>query len=111
MMADQNPLQTPDQDYLTLWGMIDVAFPRRLLDFLSERDFQFVPVSTLLNPDGRSSFRFHPAWKASVTLSGRPEVMDQASLRTQLRDFLEAGIAAAPEQWNWSYPKIRVRRA
>ena len=111
MMADQNPLQTPDQDYLTLWGMIDVAFPRRLLDFLSERDFQFVPVSTQLNPDGHSSYRFHPAWKTSVTSSGRPQFMDQTSLHSQLREFLEAGIAAAPEQWNWSYPKIRVRRA
>ena len=111
LMADQNPLGTSKQDFLTLWDRIEVPYPARLLDFLRERDFQFVPVSTLLNPDGRSSFRFHPAWKASVTSSGRPEVMDQASLRTQLRDFLEAGIAAAPEQWNWSYPKIRVRSA
>ena len=94
LMVDQHPGPGEECEFLTLWDRIKVPYPARLLRFLARRDFQLLPVSTRLDPDGVSRFRFHP-----VLTDPSPGV---------IRSFLEESIAAAPEQWNWSYPKIMV---
>lgn len=94
LMADQHPGPSGDCEFLSLWGKVKAPYPGRLLRFLADRDFLFVPVSTRLEADGTSVFRYHAALQEPT-----PE---------SIRGFLEAAIAAAPDQWNWSYPKIRV---
>jgi lauroyl/myristoyl acyltransferase len=93
LMADQHPGPEEDAQYLHLWDRLRVPYPARLLDFLAAKGFLFLPVSTLLRPDGKSDFNFHAAW-------------DAADLRSNLQAFLEERISAAPDQWNWSYPKV-----
>ena len=96
LMADQHPGGAEDCEYLALWDRIRVPWPARLLRFLESQGFQCLPVSTFLDADGGSRFRFHP-------------VLENAS-GPGLRAFLESAIAAAPEQWNWSYPKVEAIR-
>lgn len=93
-MADQVP-GDPDA-WLELWDRIRIPWPRRLLQFLRDREFLLLPVSTRLDGDGRPRYRFHPAWDGSIPAEH------------SLRAFLEEAIAIAPEQWNWSYPKLRI---
>lgn len=95
--ADQVP-GPPDAE-LRLWGRIRVPWPARLLAFLQSRGFRLVPVSTRLAPDGRSDFRYHAPWDPAMPLE------------ESLRGFLEEAIAAAPDQWNWSYPGYSPARA
>ncbi|MDB5104107.1 MAG: Lipid biosynthesis lauroyltransferase [Fibrobacteres bacterium] len=94
LMADQHPGPAGDCEYLGLWDRIRVPWPARLMRFLASRGFLCVPVSTRLEPDGRSRFDFHPVLK-------EPD-------GDGIRAFLETAITAAPDQWNWSYPKIRI---
>jgi lauroyl/myristoyl acyltransferase len=94
LMADQHPGPPEECEYLALWDRVRVPYPARLLRFLSGQGFHFIPVSTRLEADGVSRFRYHPAM-------GDPSPGN-------IRSFLEESIAAAPEQWNWSYPKITV---
>ena len=98
LMADQYPGRA--EDYLELWGgRLRVPYARRLLALLLREGAWLLPVSTRLERDGRSSFRFHAGWGGADAAPG--------ALETRLARFLEEAVAAAPEQWNWSYPKIR----
>lgn len=106
LMADQVP--GPGAPVLRLWDRIAVPWPERLLGFLESQGFVLLPVSTRLvsgdpgERQGRSRYRFHPPWEFGPG-EDRGEGM---SLR--LRAFLEGAVAEAPDQWNWSYPGIRL---
>jgi lauroyl/myristoyl acyltransferase len=104
-MADQHPGRP--EAYLRLWDRIEVPYPARLIRFLQDRRFRIVPVSTRLEPDGQSVYRFHPPWPmgGSATV-GQPGCGSEA-----VREFMESAISLAPAQWNWSYPKIRLATA
>ncbi len=91
LMVDQVPGREADCEYLELWGSIRTAYPGRLLRFLEARGCVFVPISVRLGPVG-VALKYHGAWDAAG-----PE---------PVRLFLEESIAAAPDQWNWSYPKV-----
>jgi lauroyl/myristoyl acyltransferase len=91
MMADQHPGPAEDCEYLELWGRIRCPYPGRLLRFLESRGCAFVPVSVRL-AEGRPVLRYHGVWDAAG-----PE---------RVRTFLEDAVSAAPDQWNWSYPKL-----
>ena len=91
LMVDQVPGPAEECEYLGLWGSIRTPYPGRLLRFLEARGCVFVPISVRLGPDG-AALKYHGAWDAAG-----PE---------RARRFLEEAIAAAPDQWNWSYPKV-----
>lgn len=107
LMADQHPGPADECEYLMLWGRVRVPWPGRLIRFLSAQGFQCVPVSTRMlragfapGPEGQGAiahFEFHPA-------------LAQADAEA-VRSFLEKAILEAPEQWNWSYPKVSVTGA
>jgi lauroyl/myristoyl acyltransferase len=91
MMADQVPGPAEACEYLGLWGRVRSPYPGRLLRFLGSKGCVFVPVS--VRQDGKAAvLTFHGAW-------------DEAGPE-RVRGFLEAAIALAPDQWNWSYPKV-----
>ena len=91
VMADQHPGPAETCEWLRLWGRIRIPYPGRLLRFLERRGCLFVPVSARMA--GNSAvLRYHGIWPAAG-----PE---------RVRAYLEAAIAAAPDQWNWSYPKV-----
>jgi lauroyl/myristoyl acyltransferase len=93
LMADQHPGPAEECEYLMLWNRVRVPWPARLIRFLSDQGFRFVPISTrLIREDAH--VEFHPAL---------PEADAEG-----IRAFLEKAIADAPEQWNWSYPKIGI---
>ncbi len=92
LMADQYPGPSGENEFLELWDRVQVPYPGRMLRFLARQDCAFIPVSAFLGIDGVTVFRFHPGM-------ARPDA-------SALRAFLEAAVAQAPEQWNWSYPKI-----
>jgi lauroyl/myristoyl acyltransferase len=94
LMTDQVPGPAQSSEYLELWSRIRCPYPGRLLHFLEERDCLFVPVSVRM-AEGIAKLRYHGAWEAAG-----PD---------RVRAFLEESIAAAPDQWNWSYPKITPR--
>lgn len=106
LMADQHPGRPEDCGWLSLWGKVQAPYPARLLRFLAEREFLFVPVSARLEAYGSASFRFHAAWDFRDGPTG-PDVGLEARIGRRVRGFLETVIADAPDQWNWSYPKIR----
>ena len=95
LMADQHPVPDETCEWLDLWlgirGGIRVPYPGRLLRFLENRGCLFVPVSIRM-AGSAASFRYHGSWD-----SAGPE---------RVRAFLEEAVASAPDQWNWSYPKI-----
>jgi lauroyl/myristoyl acyltransferase len=103
LMADQHPGGSGESGYLRLWDSIAVPYPARLLRFLAVRGFTLLPVSTRLDGNGEVRFRFHPPWNDGLVPD--PAGSDPG-LEEQVRRFLEEAIAAAPEQWNWSYPKV-----
>lgn len=92
LMADQHPGAEDESEFLELWGRIRVPYPGRMLRFLAKRTCRFVPVSVRLAMDGVPEFRYHPA--------------NSDATPRKIREFLEDAIADAPDQWNWSYPKI-----
>ena len=104
LMADQHPGPADECEYLMLWDRVRVPWPARLIRFLAAQGFQCVPVSTRMLKDGfaqgpegstaTARFEFHPALPHA----------DAGGIRA----FLEKAIAEAPEQWNWSYPKVRI---
>lgn len=103
LMADQHPGGAGKVEYLRLWDRIAVPYPARLLRFLASRNFVLLPVSTRVEGNGDVHFRFHSAWN-EVT---KPDASHNGpELGECVRGFLEEAIAAAPEQWNWSYPKV-----
>jgi lauroyl/myristoyl acyltransferase len=101
IMLDQLPGSGGSAPFLDLWGRVRVPYPADLLQFLLRREALLLPVSTRLEEAGVSTYRFHPAWEAPSAPAG------PASLENRVRAFLEASIAWAPEQWNWSYPGNR----
>ncbi len=110
IMVDQNPRPELGQDFLMLWDKISIAYPARLLEFLNRTNCLFVPVSTFLQSNGTCVFTFHPAWnpiEEKKEKSG-PEILDRINLQHRLRGFMESVIFQAPQQWNWSYPKIQA---
>lgn len=104
LMADQHPGPADECEYLMLWDRVRVPWPGRLIRFLAAQGFQCVPVSTRMlraglakgpeDPTATALFEFHPA-------------LPQADAEG-IRSFLEKAIATAPEQWNWSYPKVGI---
>ncbi len=110
IMVDQNPRPELGQDFLMLWDKISIAYPARLLEFLNRKNCLFLPVSTFLQSDGTSVFTFHPAWNPIGEKKGKssPEILDRINLQHRLRGFIESAIFQAPQQWNWSYPKIQA---
>lgn len=90
-MADQVPGEPAER--LALWGGLSLPYPWALFRFLARREFTVLPVSTRLE-DGAIVHRYHQPW---------PDLADPAA-RTLA--FLEEAIGLAPEQWNWSYPKV-----
>jgi hypothetical protein len=94
LMADQHPGDAEACEYLTLWDRVRVPWPARLMGFLESQGFQCLPVSTFLDAGGEPLFRFHAPLESP----------SEAAVRA----FLEAAIAEAPEQWNWSYPKVEA---
>jgi len=93
-MVDQVPGPPETSEYLELWGRIRCPYPGRLLRFLEARDCLFVPIS-VKSSNGVAELRYHGVWETAD-----PD---------RVRAFLEEAIAAAPDQWNWSYPKIAPR--
>jgi lauroyl/myristoyl acyltransferase len=57
-----------------------------------------VPVETRLLSDSKILFRYRQAFAAESA----------AAIAARLAVLLEQGIPAAPDQFNWSYPKILV---
>lgn len=92
-MADQHPGKP--EAFLRLWGRIEMPWPARLMGFLARQGFLVLPVATWQGADGGTDFRYH----APLAPGGDPE--------PALRAFLEGAIAGAPDQWNWSYGKLR----
>lgn len=95
LMIDQVPRPGGESEYLDLWGSIRMPYPGRLLRFLEARGCLFVPVSVRL-AEGSAVFRYHGAWEDAA-----PD---------RVRAFLEGAVAAAPDQWNWSYPGLKAKR-
>ena len=91
-MVDQHPGKQEAVATLDLWGRIRVPWPARLLGFLASQDFLCVPISARYGGDGTAVVRYHPPL-------AEPD-------GPAIQAFLEEAIAAAPGQWNWSYPKV-----
>lgn len=96
VMLDQVP--GSPKDYWELWkGAVGVPFPASLWNFFARHRVVALPVEAKLLPDGNAVFRYHPAL----------ETGDIPASRSQMREVLENSIASAPDQFNWSYPKLR----
>jgi hypothetical protein len=90
LMADQYPGPPADCEWIELWDRLRIPYPARLLRFLENRGCLFVPVSARLEAHS-ARIRYEGPWGTAP--------------KAWIRDFLERAIAAAPDQWNWSYPK------
>jgi lauroyl/myristoyl acyltransferase len=93
LMTDQVPGK-PEEWLAPLDGGAHIPFPGRLLDWIAARDAAFLIVSARLEKRNRVVFRYVPA--------------ESRLLREDLAFHLDRTLRAYPEQYNWSYPKIRV---
>ena len=107
IMSDQDPTPLQSVATLKLWGRIEVPYPERLFEFLISKKIFFLPVSTRVLANGQSSFTFHAKWELAERTT-QNATSQSVTLKTKLCSFLESAIESAPEQWNWSYPKITV---
>jgi lauroyl/myristoyl acyltransferase len=71
-------------------------WPKRLLEWVLERRPEVLAVSARLEGN---VVRF------------RYEAVDPNALKEDVAAKIEAALARAPTQYNWSYPKMRIRRA
>jgi lauroyl/myristoyl acyltransferase len=99
-MADQVP--GSPEDRVVLWNSVELPWPRRLIRFLRERNCAILPVSTRVAEDGTWDYRYHVPW---------PDAGYGVEDSERVKSFLEEAIAWAPDQWNWSYPKLRPATA
>lgn len=104
LMADQHPGPADECEYLMLWDRVRIPWPGRLIRFLASQGFLCVPVSTRMLRVGSAGSS--EGFKSVARFDFHP-VMPQADA-DGIRTFLEKAISEAPEQWNWSYPKIRI---
>jgi lauroyl/myristoyl acyltransferase len=93
LMVDQVPGK-PEEWLAPLAGSAHIPYPGRLLDWIAERDAAILIVSVCLEKGNRIVFRYAPT--------------ESRLLREDLAFHLDRALRAAPEQYNWSYPKIRV---
>jgi lauroyl/myristoyl acyltransferase len=105
MMADQHPGPAEACEFLSLWGRIRSPYPGRLLRFLASRGCVFVPVSTRLEPDGAVPGKDGAGDEGETAVLTYHGTWDEAGPE-RVSGFLERAIALAPDQWNWSYPKV-----
>jgi hypothetical protein len=92
LMVDQVP-GDPEEWLAPLDGSVQIPYPGRLLDWIAQRDADFLVVSVRMEKDDSIVFRYGP--------------LDPELLRDDLAFHLDRALRAAPEQYNWSYPKIR----
>jgi lauroyl/myristoyl acyltransferase len=93
VMTDQVP--GAPEDWLSLQnGVVSIPWPRRLMDWIATRDPECLAVSVRLEPGDRIVFRY--------------ERINAASMKDGLAVLMEDALNRAPEQYNWSYPKIAV---
>jgi lauroyl/myristoyl acyltransferase len=105
MMADQHPGPAEACEFLRLWGKIRSPYPGRLLRFLGSRGCVFVPVSARREAGASTAGGVGTAPGSDAAVLTFHGTWDEAGPE-RVRTFLEAAIAAAPDQWNWSYPKV-----
>jgi lauroyl/myristoyl acyltransferase len=72
---------------------VHVPWPKRLVEYVLERRPEVLIVSVRLD-GGTARFRYERA--------------DTDSVKADVAAKLEAALGAAPLQYNWSYPKIRL---
>ncbi len=93
VMVDQVPGRP--KDWISLWnGKVEIPHPRNLMDWLGERNAVCLAVSVGLEKDRSVLFRYQPV-QANEKSLGR---------------VMEKAISEVPDQYNWSYPKIRFPR-
>ena len=91
VMVDQVP-GTPE-DWFSLWqGEVEIPYPKKLLDWMRDQDAVFIAVSARLKNHDSILFRYEPV---------QPDAEG-------LQRLMETAIAEAKDQYNWSYPKIRI---
>ena len=90
-MIDQVPGKP--EDWLSLWkGKVEIPFPKKLLEWMRDQDAVFIVVSVRLNKDNTILFRYQPIEASAESLRG----------------LMESTVSEAEDQYNWSYPKIKV---
>jgi lauroyl/myristoyl acyltransferase len=93
VMMDQNPEK--DGDRLLLWnGAVEIPFPRKLWNWIVSRDAVLLAVTARLQRDGSILFRYEPV---SPDEDG-------------LKKLMETALVEDVDQYNWSYPKIRIAK-
>ena len=95
MMIDQVPGE-PEEWLAPLRGSVQLPYPGRLLDWLSEKDAEVLVVTVRLETNNRIHFRY--------------ALSEAKILREDLPFHLDRSLRAGSEQYNWSYPKIRFQR-
>jgi lauroyl/myristoyl acyltransferase len=93
VMIDQVPGR-PEEWIVAEMGPLAAPYPARLMAWITARKPQTLAVSVRWNPGDRIVFRY--------------ERIDSSSLKTNLERLMGHAVRQAPDQYNWSYPKIRV---
>jgi lauroyl/myristoyl acyltransferase len=111
VMVDQVP-GTPEEWLPIAIGTgsnVRIPYPKRLMEWIAARNPVYVVVSVRLDKGNRIVFRYE-----RLTLNADADASDTAksadAVRRKLSEGISESIATAPEQYNWSYGKIRVVR-
>ncbi len=92
LMIDQAPGEP--EEWLSLPGAsVKIPWPGRLIDWATSHDPEILCVSTRLDK-GVVMFRYDP--------------IPAAALKETIARIMDEALRRAPEQYNWSYPKVRV---
>jgi lauroyl/myristoyl acyltransferase len=93
-MVDQVP-GAPEHWLRLRGGTVSLPWPGRLMEWIAAREPECLVVAVRWEPGDRIVFRY--------------ERIGAATLREDSGRLMEEAIRQAPEQYNWSYPKVSVQ--
>jgi lauroyl/myristoyl acyltransferase len=93
VMVDQVPGE-PEEWLVVGNGRIALPYPARLLEWITARNPVIIAVSVRCEPGNRIVFRY--------------ERIHSGSVKNDVERLMGNAINQAPEQYNWSYPKVVI---
>ena len=104
-MGDQSP--DKNTEILSLAGNTNIPCNTRIAEVFLKNKGVVLPLSSYLDREGQIKVVYHPPLSNKLWTT---EPLDLYEVKAYLQGFLENAIKANPNQYNWSYPRIKAEK-